>query len=149
MQPFFRNMLKNTNPPASPVLLSKKITNPPVSTVLLSKKNTNPPVSPVLLSKAYTIDKASEDRYAYRVILNLSLLFYCLKHAREGYFKTADKARRLCQNELDTASFILSGWDGLHHAAHTTHAACGHCGCGVIFFLVGDDTFGGEEHAGD
>ncbi len=35
----------------------------------------------------------------------------------------------------------------LHHAAHATHAACGHCGCGVVFFLVGDDALCGEEHA--
>ena len=39
---------------------------------------------------------------------------------------------------------------GLHHAAHAaTHAGTtgGHCGLGL--FLLGDDTLGGEEHAGD
>ena len=35
----------------------------------------------------------------------------------------------------------------LHHAAHATHAAGGHCGCGVIFLLVGNHALGGEEHA--
>ena len=36
---------------------------------------------------------------------------------------------------------------GLHHAAHAAHG--GGCGGRIVFLLVGDDAFGGQEHAGD
>ena len=46
-------------------------------------------------------------------------------------------------------AFLFGGMFFLHHAAHASHARCWHCGCGVLFFLVGNHTLGGEEHAGD
>ena len=46
-------------------------------------------------------------------------------------------------------AFLFGGMFFLHHAAHASHARCWHCGCGVLFFLVGNDTFGGEEHSGN
>jgi len=45
---------------------------------------------------------------------------------------------------------IMKQPDGLHHAAHAaTHAgsASGHSGLGLL--LLGDDTLGRQEHAGD
>ncbi len=38
--------------------------------------------------------------------------------------------------------------DFLHHSTHSAHSG-GSCGCGVLFFLIGDYAFGGEEHACD
>ena len=43
---------------------------------------------------------------------------------------------------------MWTGGEGLHHA-HATHAGVGHRGGGSVFFLVGDDAFGRQEHAGD
>jgi len=42
--------------------------------------------------------------------------------------------------------FIENVGAGLHHAAHTAHALVAHWHIGLLFFLVADDTLGGEEH---
>lgn len=73
---------------------------------------------------------------------------YCGVAMATPYLASTFKKRGIGRWPIPRKVLSCFEWE-LHHATHSAHAGTRHCGGRVLLFLLGDDAFGGEEHAGD